>query len=89
MRWWLNCKNGRRWGDINELKLHFGALAPSLEKQLAEQGLVDKDIKTHQKIHDSMIMLYIHGYIPDSQRGKMDKKLFNAIKKKVKPPGGN
>lgn len=64
-------------------EFHFGALAPKLEVQLTKQGLVDKEIKTHQKIIDSMIMLFIHGYIPDSQRDRMVKKLINDIKKKV------
>jgi len=68
-----------------ELKLHFGTLAPPLDEQLAAQGLMDKEVKTHQKINDSMMMLFIHGYVPDSQKDRMTKKLFNDIEKKVRP----
>lgn len=67
------------------LEIHFGALAPKLSEQLKEQGLEDKDITKHEKIMESMIMLYLHGYTTDTQNEKMHKRLFSDIKKKVKP----
>lgn len=68
-----------------ELKLRFGALAPSIEKQLEEQGLEDLDINKHQKIHNGIIMLYVYGYIPESTRKKLEMKLLDSIKKNIKP----
>lgn len=76
---------GRREINKMELKLHLGALAPKLDEQLTKQGLQCKDIEIEQKAHESMLMLWFHGYVNDSQKEKMTKKLFNNIKKKARP----
>lgn len=67
-------------------QLHMGALAPSIADQLKQQGFtVDKDlIKRFQKIHDSIIMLRVHGFLNDSNSRKASQKLTNEIGKSIK-----
>lgn len=70
---------------MKELGLHFGALAPKLNVQLAEQGFEDKRIRGHERIIESIIRLHLNGYIPSSRVDRMYKKLFKDIKKHLKP----
>lgn len=67
------------------LTLNFGALAGTIKEQLKEQGLkINKYDINFEKIRDSINMLYLHGYISESEKEKKFQKLFNAIKKQIK-----
>lgn len=67
------------------LTLNFGALAGTIKEQLKEQGLkINKYAINFEKIRDSINMLYLHGYISESEKEKKFQKLFNAIKKQIK-----
>lgn len=61
--------------------LHFGALCDPLNKQLNKQGysLSEKESERFQKIADAIIMLKIHGIIPDSVVRNAEKKLMKKI----------
>lgn len=68
---------------INSISLVFGALTDPLEQQLSKQGYKDTKIETHQKLSDSLSMLRIHGYIPDSQMDRIAKRLLKDIHKNL------
>lgn len=63
------------------LSLHFGALCKSICEQLNEQGfeLSELDGKRFQDIADSIIMLKLHGILPDSTVLKSEQKLMKMI----------
>ena len=68
-----------------ELILNFGALGGTIKEQLKEQGFkINKYAINFEKIRDSINMLYLHGYISESEKEKKFQKLFNAIKKQIK-----
>lgn len=68
-----------------ELILNFGALGGTIKEQLKEQGFkINKYAIKFEKIRDSINMLYLHGYISESEKEKKFQKLFNAIKKQIK-----
>lgn len=68
-----------------ELILNFGALGGTIKEQLKEQGFkINKYAINFEKLRDSINMLYLHGYISESEKEKKFQKLFNAIKKQIK-----
>lgn len=71
-----------------ELILNFGALGGTIKEQLKEQGFkINKyaiNFEKLEKLRDSINMLYLHGYISESEKEKKFQKLFNAIKKQIK-----
>ena len=58
-------------------------MADDSEIQLKQQGFKDKKIGLHKKLSNSITMLFLHGYINDSQKTKMTDKLFKEIKKNL------
>lgn len=69
----------------NKLKIGFGALCDSIDKQLEKQGFpFDKiEVKRFEKARDSITFLSFNGYIPDSQTNKSYQLLLNKIAKHV------
>ena len=69
-----------------EIKLHFGSLAMSLEKQLNEHGLtLGEQAKRYHEINDSLTKLLFFGLVTPSELEKFRKKLFKKILKEAKP----
>jgi hypothetical protein len=68
-------------------RLCVGAICDPIAKQIKSQGLVINDkeaLPRFQKIHDSIVMLKVHGFIPESIATKASQKLSNQIGKKLK-----
>jgi hypothetical protein len=65
------------------ITLNFGALDDSLEVQLKNENLIDSNMAKHEKIQKSILMLWFHGYISESQKEKMIMKLAKDINKYV------
>ena len=66
----------------DKLNLRFGALAESLDAQLAEQGLqyrfrVDADL--HQRLADAITLLAIQGTLSSSEVGRARKRLLKQV----------
>lgn len=68
---------------MNKVGIHFGAFSDCLEKQLKEQGLVDKKCERHQQDVDAIVTLCIHGVVTESQAEKIRQKIVNQIAKSV------
>lgn len=66
------------------LKLDYGALTPSLEEQLNDQGLtLGPEADLMEKLRYSLSMLWIHNVITDSQEQKAREKLHKIVKSKI------
>lgn len=65
----------------------FGALAPSIRKQLKEQGLKPMPSKKltdlWDKLQHSITLLYIQNFIPESIKDKCYDKLIEKIMKEL------
>jgi len=63
------------------VSLHFGALCEPLIKQLDTQGYSLSEIEAlrFQDIADSIIMLKLHGILPDSVVRTSEQKLMKMI----------
>ena len=68
---------------MNELVIEMGALAKPLKEQLDQYDLPELFVNHAEKISHSITMLYINGYIPESQTDKLRKKLVQSIGKKI------
>ena len=70
---------------MKELKLHFGALAPSIRKQLSDQGFKFRGarISALQEKQTAIIRLYLGGIISDAEKERANKRLFKQIKEHV------
>lgn len=71
--------------DSTTLSLTFGAMRETLSKQLTKQGFkFDQDvINKYEACRHSMTLLYVHGFVNDSQMEKIKVKIFNQIKRHV------
>ena len=67
--------------DKKEFKIGFGVLEPSLVKQINEQGLrwIPTSVKCFEKSREAINWLYFHKIITDSQKSKLQEKLFKRI----------
>jgi hypothetical protein len=68
---------------MKTLGINFGALCPSIEKQLNEQGL-HTEIKSRpliQSCADAIVLLSIHDILSDGERDKARKRMMNLIKR--------
>lgn len=63
------------------ISIHFGALCDPIKIQLKEQGceISLNDSKRLQGIADAIVMLKLHGIIPDSVVDNARKKLMKQI----------
>jgi hypothetical protein len=61
--------------------IEFGALVEPIAEQLKKQGITipEADSERFQKIAWSIILLHLHGIIPDSVRSSAQKKLMKQI----------
>jgi len=70
-----------------EVKLAVGAMAESIEKQLAYFGIEIKNADFYQEDLDSVTRLLIRGFIPqsvaDKARNKIIKEVFRLMRAKV------
>lgn len=67
------------------VEIHFGALCDPIIKQLESEGyLSKKDSERLQAIADAIVMLHIHGIIPDSIKASAQKKLMKKIAEATK-----
>lgn len=76
-------------GDM-EIGFRHGALCDSYEKQANEQGFTLGDkAELFNKIRFSYNMLWIHGYLTDSQADMVCKKIQKQLVKNLKPLNKN
>lgn len=68
---------------MTELVIEIGALAKPLKEQLAKYDLPERFITHSEKINHSITMLYLNGYIPESQTDRLRKKLVQSISQKI------
>ncbi len=70
------------------IEIHFGTTADTISKQLYNQGihLPEETCCPLQRCADSIIMLHLHGLIPDSVRDSARKKLMNKLVKELNHP---
>jgi hypothetical protein len=70
-----------------EIGIRFGALADPIEKQLSDQGLTasEKSKDEFKRLNEARLHLLFAGCITDSENDKICKKIFNKLKKSVKP----
>lgn len=63
------------------LSLNFGALAPALSDQVAEQGysLPADEAGRFQKNHTAIVRLHIHGLLTDSEALKARRRLMKQV----------
>lgn len=66
--------------------IHFGALAPTISKQLKEQKLKfsEEKAKEFETSRQAVIQLMFAGILNDSQTQKAYDKLFTKIKQHIK-----
>jgi len=66
---------------MTNIGIHFGALCDPIKKQLKNQGyaLSEKEDARFQAIADAIIMLKLHGILPDSIVYKAEQKLMKMI----------
>lgn len=71
--------------ENKQFKIGFGALVPSIAKQLKEQGFKfdAKEAKHFEKLRESIIYLMFSDLINDKAREKATKKLFTKIRQHV------
>jgi hypothetical protein len=66
----------------------FGALSPTIEEQLREQGLkLDMDPALNELIQrhaDQITVLEIHGILTEDETARARKRLLRIIKKQVR-----
>lgn len=67
----------------NEIKLHFGLLADSIDIQLKKQGFKDKKCERHQVEINSLILLEAHDLVTDKQAASIKNKIFKEIVKNI------
>lgn len=63
------------------ITIEFGALSEPIAEQLKKQGIniPEKDGERLEKIAYSIVLLHLHGIIPDSVRDSARKKLMKKI----------
>jgi hypothetical protein len=71
--------------ETKNLSIHFSAMAPTISKQLTQQEFKfdDSEVKTFEKLKDSIIWLSLHDIMNDGQVKKAYDKLFTKIKRHV------
>jgi len=71
------------------LRINFGAMSPRIEEQLEEQGL-GLDLEPVQRMHlqrdiDEVSRLRVRCVLTEAESDKARKRIFQFIKKHVKP----
>ena len=65
--------------------IHFGLLSEPLSEQLTSQGLLfdEAAIKLFQDDSEAILSLWMSDYMNDTQKNKMQDKLFRDIQKHI------
>ena len=65
----------------DDVGIMFGALAPKISEQLTQQGVTipENRAKAFDDLAWSLVLLHLHGLIPDSVRDNARKKLMKQI----------
>lgn len=69
--------------QVTELVIEIGALAKPMKEQVAKYDLPERFVNHAEKINHSITMLYLNGYITESQTDKLRKKLVQSISNKI------
>jgi adenosine deaminase len=72
---------------MSEIEIHYNAFE-TIEEQLKEQGFLCKDIELYEKAKDSIMYLWVDGYLTESEWDKLINKLHKKIIKNVKKVEG-
>lgn len=61
--------------------LGFGPMKPSIQEQLAVQGvrLTKDDATLQQRLADAMVLLHVHGVITDGEFKRVGRRLFVRV----------
>ena len=70
---------------MSNFSVEFGALAPKISEQLVKQGLniPENRVIAFDNVAHAIVLLHLHGIIPDSVRDSARKKLMTQISKEV------
>lgn len=76
---------GAQLGVAMTFTIEFGALSKPIGLQLESQGIAitDDESERFDRIAYSIVMLHLHGIIPDSVRDTSRKKLMKLISKTI------
>ena len=66
-----------------EIELHYNVFE-TLQEQIEKQKYKCNDIEIYDKAKDSILLLYIHGIITDSEKDKFINKLHKEIIKDIR-----
>lgn len=66
---------------MTEIEIRFGAASPSIADQLKAQGLAvqPERLKVMQRIKESSDYLYVHSFITQSTKQRINSKLMKLI----------
>ena len=69
--------------DKVQFGIHFGFMCDSIYKQVKDQGfkIYAHEARGLQQLSEAILTVWIAGLMPDSQKNKMQDKLFAKIKK--------
>lgn len=74
---------------MRTIGFHHGALCPSYESQANEQGYtLGKNAAFFDKVGFGLVAAYIHGYITESEYGRILKRFQHDLAKNVRPLDG-
>lgn len=68
---------------MSEIEIHYNAFE-TIEEQLKEQGYSCKDIEFYEKAKDSIMYLWVGGFLTETEWDKLLNKLHKKIIKNVK-----
>ena len=66
-----------------EIELHYNVFE-TLQEQIEKQKYKCNDVEIYDKAKDSILFLYIHGIITDSEKDKFINKLHKEIIKNIR-----
>lgn len=68
--------------------IEFGALAPKISEQIVQQGLTipENRGKAFDDIAHAIVLLHLHGIIPDGVRDSARQKVMKQISKEIHKP---
>ena len=72
---------------MSEIGIYYNAFE-TIEEQLKKQGYSCKDVEIYEKTKDSIMYLWIHGYLTETEWNKLLNKLHKKIIKNVEKVEG-
>jgi hypothetical protein len=69
----------------SEISLRFGGLVPPIFKQLNDQGIeaTEAECETMQRWADAILLLRLHGLLPEGQARCANKRVLKAVHKHI------